>query len=117
MKEYVHQKPEVPDVQLFVSLGNKQYVQENPWFPCPRSPGKGGLERGKSRPLGKGQTAPFNRPEMLDKEPGSFGFLVNLQAYRAESFAFLPEIQGNQAERVYQGKPKVFLSFPKEGKN
>jgi len=54
---------------------------------------------------------------MVDRESGSFGMLVNLQAYRTQSFAFLPENQGNQKERVYQGKPQVFLSFLKERKN
>jgi len=58
-----------------------------------------------------------NRPEKVDQEPGSFGFLVNLRAYRTESFGFLPEIQGNQEKRVDQGKPKVFPTFPFRGKN
>lgn len=65
MEQYVLQKPEVPEVQLFVSLGKDQRKREK---------------------------ALVNRPEMVDQEPGSFGFLVNLRAYRTESFGFLPEI-------------------------
>ena len=78
---------------------------------------KGSLEREKRRPLGKGLTAPFKRPEMVEEGAFSFGLSVNLQAYRTQSFAFLPEIQGNQKERVEKEKPKVFLSFLKERKN
>jgi hypothetical protein len=54
---------------------------------------------------------------MLDKEPGSFYLSVNLQAYRIQSFAFLPENQGNQKERVELVNPKGFPTFPFRGKN
>jgi hypothetical protein len=48
---------------------------------------------------------------MLDKEPGSFYLSVNLQAYRTQSFAFLPENQGNQKERVELVNPKIYQYY------
>jgi hypothetical protein len=93
-------------LQLFFSFGKEQYVLQ-----------KGSLEREKRRPFPQAKEASVNRPEMVDKEPGSFYLSVNLQAYRTQSFAFLPEIQGNQKERVELVNPKGFPTFPFRGKN
>jgi hypothetical protein len=105
--------------QFFLPLGKDQKGEKRRPFPQAKEPPFNLLFRSNGKDGSKGKSAiyPFKRPEMVDKEPGSFYLSVNLQAYRTQSFAFLPEIQGNQKERVDSLKPQVLRIFLKERKN